>query len=93
MNHISSKLAFLTFFLRFVAVGLFIISQGIIENKMKEFYFFYFSRGYRALNTGCFPPSSPTARYAEHFEKSISHLYLVEGETEEVERWDRVGKA
>ena len=21
------------------------------------------------INTGCFPPSSPTARYAEHFEK------------------------
>ena len=42
MNHISSKLPFLTFFLRFVAVGLFIISQGIIENKMKEFFIFYF---------------------------------------------------
>ena len=33
-----------------MAVGLFIMSQGIIENKMKEFNFFYFSRGYRALN-------------------------------------------
>ena len=43
------------------------------------------------INTGCFPPSSPTARYAEHF--SISYLHHVEGETEEVKRWDKCIKA
>ena len=30
---------FLAFFLRFMAVDLFIMSQGIIGNKMKEFFF------------------------------------------------------
>ena len=30
---------FLTFFLRFIAVDLFIMSQGIIGNKMKYFFF------------------------------------------------------
>ena len=62
---------------------------------LQAFHFWcYISFSLPWINTGCFPPSSPTARYAEHFEKyslfAISHLHLVEGETEEVERWDRV---
>ena len=36
------------------------------------------------INTGCFPPSSPTARYAEFAFAPCGR------ETEEVERWDRV---
>ena len=37
------------------------------------------------INTGCFPPSSPTARYAEYLAFAPCGR-----ETEEVERWDRV---
>ena len=46
----SSKLPFLTFFLRFMAVDLFIMSKGIIGNKMKEFFFFSFQGVKEPLN-------------------------------------------
>ena len=29
------------------------------------------------INTGCFPPSSPTARYAEHFVAELGCLFDV----------------
>ena len=45
LNQYFIKTAVFNIFLRFMAVDIFFISQGIIGNKMKEFFFFLVFKG------------------------------------------------